>query len=44
MKIVLIGCGRMGKAIEDLALKNGHELILKINSVNCDEITATWPG
>lgn len=41
MKIVLIGCGKMGKAIEDLALKNGHELILKINSVNCDEITAS---
>ena len=39
MKIVLIGCGKIGTAIEELALKNGHELFLKVNSLNCNEIT-----
>ena len=38
MKIVLIGCGKMGTAIEELALKNGHELVLKVDSENCEEI------
>ncbi len=41
MKIVLIGCGKMGNAIEELALKHGHELFLKIDSENCNEITAS---
>ncbi len=31
----------MGAAIEELAIKKGHELILKIDSVNCDEITVS---
>jgi 4-hydroxy-tetrahydrodipicolinate reductase len=40
MKIVLIGCGKMGQAIEKLAKKKGHELILKVNSENCKSISA----
>jgi 4-hydroxy-tetrahydrodipicolinate reductase len=30
MKIALIGYGKMGKAIEEIAMKNGHEVVLKI--------------
>jgi 4-hydroxy-tetrahydrodipicolinate reductase len=39
MKIALIGYGKMGKTIEKLALKDGHEIILKINRTNIDELT-----
>ncbi|MDT0552506.1 4-hydroxy-tetrahydrodipicolinate reductase [Urechidicola vernalis] len=31
MKIALIGYGRMGKAIEKIALERGHEIVLKID-------------
>ena len=34
MKIALIGYGKMGKAIEEIAIKNGHEIVLKITSKN----------
>ncbi len=34
MKIALLGYGRMGKAIEKIALKRGHEIVLKIDSGN----------
>ncbi len=34
MKIALIGYGKMGKAIEAIALKNGDEIVLKIASSN----------
>lgn len=34
MKIALIGYGKMGKAIEEIAMKNGHEVVLKITSQN----------
>ena len=40
MKIALIGYGKMGKAIEEVALKNGHEIILKITSSNSHDLTA----
>lgn len=40
MKIALIGYGKMGKAIEEIALKNGHEIVLKITSKNSHELTA----
>ena len=39
MKIALIGYGKMGKAIEDIALQKGHEVVLKIGSQNADEMT-----
>ena len=39
MKIALIGYGKMGKAIEEIALKNGHEIVLKITSYNTTEFT-----
>jgi 4-hydroxy-tetrahydrodipicolinate reductase len=34
MKIALIGYGKMGKAIEEIALQHGHEIILKIDVDN----------
>jgi len=37
MKIALIGYGKMGKAIEDIAMKNGHEIVLKITSQNTSD-------
>lgn len=34
MKIALIGYGKMGKAIEAIALERGHEVVLKIDESN----------
>ncbi len=34
MKIALIGYGKMGKAIEAVAISRGHEIVLKISSAN----------
>jgi 4-hydroxy-tetrahydrodipicolinate reductase len=39
MKIALIGYGKMGKAIEEIALAKGHEIVLKIDLSNIDEFT-----
>jgi 4-hydroxy-tetrahydrodipicolinate reductase len=39
MKIALIGYGKMGKAIEEIALQRGHEVMMKISSSNRDELT-----
>ncbi|MBT8195529.1 MAG: 4-hydroxy-tetrahydrodipicolinate reductase [Bacteroidia bacterium] len=39
MKIAIIGYGKMGKAIEKIALKNGDEIVLKINSSNTSDLT-----
>lgn len=40
MKIALIGYGKMGKAIEEIALQNGHEIVLKITIDNTEDLTA----
>jgi len=41
MKIALIGYGKMGKAIEEILLQKGHEVVLRITSQNTsDMITA----
>ena len=32
MKIAIIGYGKMGKAIEEIAIANGHEIVLKIDA------------
>lgn len=34
MKIALLGYGKMGQAIEKIALERGHEIVLKIGSKN----------
>ncbi len=39
MKIALIGYGKMGKAIEEIANNEGDEIVLKITSQNQDEFT-----
>lgn len=39
MRIALIGYGKMGKAIEEIALQKGHEIVLKISSANTNELT-----
>lgn len=40
MKIALLGYGKMGKAIEEIALQKGHEVVLKINIDNTDDLTS----
>lgn len=39
MKIALLGYGKMGHAIEEIALKRGHEIVLKINDLNLEDLT-----
>lgn len=39
MKIALIGYGKMGKAIEKIAIQRGHEIVLKISVDNLEEFT-----
>jgi 4-hydroxy-tetrahydrodipicolinate reductase len=39
MKIALIGYGKMGKEIEKIALGRGHEIVLKIDISNPEELT-----
>lgn len=39
MKIALIGYGKMGKAIEEIALQKGHEIVLKISEDNLVDFT-----
>ena len=39
MRIALIGYGKMGKAIEEIALERGHEIVLKINRENREQFT-----
>lgn len=39
MKIALIGYGKMGQAIEEIALEKGHEIVLKISIDNTEEFT-----
>lgn len=41
MKMALIGYGKMGKAIEQIALEREHEIVLKINSSNLDDLNST---
>lgn len=41
MKIAIIGYGKMGKVIEEIAVQRGHEIVLKIDSKNTSLLTAT---
>ncbi len=40
MKIALIGYGKMGKAIEAVALQQGHSIVLTIDQDNAADLTA----
>ena len=39
MKIALIGYGKMGKAIEEIAIQRGHEIVLRVGIENLEENT-----
>jgi len=39
MNIALIGYGKMGKAIEEIAIERGHSIVLKINDENLEDFT-----
>lgn len=39
MKIGLLGYGKMGKMIEAIALKRGHEIVLRIEETNIADLT-----
>lgn len=39
MKIALIGYGKMGQAIEGIALERGHEIVLKVSIDNLEDNT-----
>lgn len=39
MKIALLGYGKMGHIIEEIALQRKHEIILRINDENLNELT-----
>jgi 4-hydroxy-tetrahydrodipicolinate reductase len=40
MKIALLGYGKMGKAIEAIAIERGHSVVLKVDQHNADSIIA----
>jgi len=39
MNIALIGYGKMGKAIEEIAVQRGHKIVLKIDDENLSDFT-----
>src|ERR1700744_702998 len=39
MKIALIGYGKMGKAIEEIASSRGHQVVLKVSIDNLEDNT-----
>lgn len=39
MKFALIGYGKMGMAIEEVALEKGHDIVLKVNIDNLEDLT-----
>lgn len=39
MRIALLGYGKMGMAIEEIALQRGHEIVLKVNIDNLEDNT-----
>lgn len=40
LQIALLGYGKMGKAIEEIALKRGHKIVLKITDENLEDLTS----
>ncbi|HTD94159.1 MAG TPA: 4-hydroxy-tetrahydrodipicolinate reductase [Chitinophagaceae bacterium] len=39
MRIALLGYGKMGHAIEEIAVRRGHEIVLTINEENLEDFT-----
>jgi len=44
MKIALIGYGKMGKTIEEIAIQRNHVIVLKIDENNADDFTKENTG
>jgi 4-hydroxy-tetrahydrodipicolinate reductase len=44
MKIAILGYGKMGRIIEQFATERGHEIVLKINIDNTEDLTITNLG
>lgn len=40
MNIILVGYGKMGKAIEEIAIAKGHKIVLKVDLDNAHELNA----
>ena len=40
MKLALLGYGKMGRIIEQIALDRGHQIVLRIDAFNPEELTA----
>ncbi len=41
MNIALVGYGKMGKAIEEIAVQKGHNIVLRVNDENLEDLTKT---
>ncbi|WP_411275317.1 4-hydroxy-tetrahydrodipicolinate reductase [Daejeonella sp.] len=39
MKIAILGFGKMGHIIEQFAIERGHDIVLKVNAENLDDLT-----
>ena len=42
MNIALVGYGKMGHAIEQIALKRGHHIVLRVTSANKEDLTPEY--
>lgn len=43
MKISIVGCGKLGNAVADVATRSGHEVVYKINSKNLSDLDRINP-
>ena len=41
MKIAILGFGKMGQIIEQFAMERGHDVVLKVNADNLEELTVS---
>jgi 4-hydroxy-tetrahydrodipicolinate reductase len=39
MKIAILGYGKMGRIIEQFAIERGHEVVLKVNVDNLEDLS-----
>lgn len=39
MKIAILGYGKMGQIVEQFAIERGHDIVLKVNAENVDDLT-----
>jgi 4-hydroxy-tetrahydrodipicolinate reductase len=44
MRIAIVGYGKMGKLIEELALEKGHSISFRISSTNAADIHKVTPS